>query len=76
MVTLVKEILNVFLVPLKISINVWECYYMCEEELSKGSLTKSVPEPCSRNNLCGSYHHIENYNGRPVYKVTFMTKKL
>jgi len=59
---------NITNVPLKISINVWECYYMCEEELSKGSLTKSVPEPCSRNNLCGSYHHIENYNGRPVYK--------
>merc|ERR1711923_631891 len=58
---------NILNVPTKISINVWECSFMCEEELSKGSL-KSVSKPCSRDGLCGSYHHIENYNGRPVYK--------
>lgn len=40
---------------------------MFDEELSKGIL-KSVSKPCSRNDLCGSYRHIENYNGRPVYK--------
>jgi len=45
-----------------------ECSFMCEEELSKGPLTKSVSKPCSRDGLCGSYHHIENYNGRPVFK--------
>merc|ERR1712227_1200234 len=59
---------NILNVPTKISINVWDCSFMCEEELSNWSLTKSVSKPCSRNRLCGSYHHVENYNGRPVYK--------
>merc|ERR1719410_173587 len=54
------DIINV---PLKISVNVAECSYMCEEELSKG-----VSEPCSEHHLCGSYHYTKDHNGRPFYK--------
>jgi len=54
---------NIINVPLKISVNVAECSYMCEEELSKG-----VSEPCSEHHLCGSYHYTKDHNGRPFYK--------